>query len=158
VNDLSITFAVDQTPEQAFAAINDVRGWWSGQIEGPTDELDAEWTYTVPDLHFSKFRTTEQAVGRRVAWLVLDSYLSFTVDKQEWTGTTVAFDIAERDGRTQVTFTHQGLQPDHECFDVCANAWGAYIGGSLRDLIVSGAGAPNSYEGEKALTSRTGDR
>ena len=39
------TFTVDRTPEEVFAAINDVRGWWSGNIEADTGALGAEFTY-----------------------------------------------------------------------------------------------------------------
>jgi len=50
------TFTVDQTPEEAFAAINDVRGWWSGEFEGSTDKLNDEFTYRYEDLHRSSRR------------------------------------------------------------------------------------------------------
>jgi hypothetical protein len=81
---LAITFTVDQTPEQAFAAINNVRGWWSGNIEGNTDKLGDEWAYRYKDIHYSKQRITELIPGKKVVWLVEDGYLNFVEDKTEW--------------------------------------------------------------------------
>ena len=77
------TFTVDQTPEEAFAAINDVRGWWSGNIEGSTNKLGDEWTYRYKDIHYSKQKITELIPGKKVVWHVLDSYLNFIEDKTE---------------------------------------------------------------------------
>ena len=39
-----------------------------------------------------------------------------------------------------------GLVPEFECFDNCSNAWGFYINGSLRDLIITGKGEPNQKQ------------
>ena len=147
------TFTVDQTPQEAFAAINNVRGWWSGEIEGSTDKLGDEFTYRYEDVHYSKQRITESIPGKRVAWLVLDGYLNFVQDKSEWKGTQVTFDISEKGDQTEIQFTHRGLVPEYECFDVCSNAWGFYINGSLRSFIATGAGQPNlndKVDGEKA--------
>lgn len=64
-------------------------------------------------------------------------------EQAEWRGTEIRFDLSEAEGGTQVRFTHVGLLQEHECFDVCANAWGGYIGGSLKKLITTGKGSPN---------------
>jgi len=138
------TFTVEQSPEEAFAAINDVRGWWSGDIEGTTDKLGEEFTYRYQDIHYSKQRITELVPGERVAWHVLDGFLNFTEDKTEWTGTDITFDISEKGDQTEIRFTHVGLVPAYECFDSCSSAWGFYIAGSLRDLITTGKGEPNT--------------
>jgi hypothetical protein len=140
------TFTVDQTPEEAFAAINNVRGWWSGDIEGSTDKLGDEFTYRYQDVHYSKQKITESLPGKKVVWLVLDSSLDFIADKSEWNGSQITFEIAKKGDKTEVHFTHVGLVPDHECYGACSNAWGSYINGSLRSLIATGKRQPNQKE------------
>jgi hypothetical protein len=140
------TFTVDQTPEEVFAAINNVRGWWSGEIEGSTDKLGDEFTYRYEDIHYSKQRITESIPGQKVVWHILDSYLKFVADTTEWNGTDVTFEISEKDGKTEVRFTHVGLVPEYECFENCSSAWGFYINSSLKSLISTGKGDPNEKE------------
>ena len=134
----STTFTVDQSPEEAFAAINNVRGWWSGEIEGNTDKLGDEFTYRYADVHRSKQKITALIPGKKVVWHVVDANLNFTQDKTEWIGTDIVFDIAKKGDKTEVRFTHVGLVPKFECFDSCSNGWSFYIRGSLRNLITTG--------------------
>ncbi len=144
----TITFAVDQTPEEAFAAINNVRGWWSGEIEGSTDNLGDEFTYRYKDVHYSKQEITELIPDTKVVWLVLDSYLNFAKDKTEWMGTEIVFEVSKKGDKTEIRFTHLGLVPEYECFKACSNAWDFYINSSLKSLITTGKGAPNQKEKE----------
>jgi hypothetical protein len=142
----STTFIVDETPEEAFAAINNVRDWWSGNIEGSTNKLGDEWTYRYKDIHYSKQKITEFIPGKKVVWLVLDSYLNFIEDKTEWNGTKITFEIGKKGDKTEVRFDHLGLTPEVECYDACSNAWGGYVNSSLRNLITKGKGQPNRKE------------
>ena len=97
-------------------------------------------------MHYSKQKLVEVVPGRKVVWLILDAWLSFTEDKSEWNGTKVTFDVSKNGDKTEVRFTHEGLVPQYECFDKCSNAWGFYINGSLRSLITTGKGNPNQKE------------
>jgi uncharacterized protein YndB with AHSA1/START domain len=139
------TFTVDQSPEEVFTAINNVRGWWAGEIEGSTDKLGAEFDYRYGSIHYSKQKVTEFQPDKRVVWEVLDSSLNFLKDKHEWDGTRITFDIAEKAKKTEVRFAHVGLLPDIECYDACSNAWGALVKESLRNLITKGVGK-NPFE------------
>jgi len=136
-------FTVDQTPAEAFAAINNVRGWWSGNIEGSTDKLGDEFTYRYEDVHYSKQKITELIPGKKVVWLVIDSQLNFVDHKSEWKGTTITFEITKKADKTEFRFTHVGLVPDYECYGACSNAWGSYINGGLRSLITTVKGQPS---------------
>lgn len=137
------TITVDATPEQAFAAINDPRGWWSQTITGVTDQLGAEFEYSVEGIHYSKIRVVELVPGERVVWRVDEGWLSFIEDTTEWDDTEIRFDIRRAGAGTEVRFTHVGITPEVECFEICNTAWGSYVGNSLNRLIDTGTGNPN---------------
>jgi predicted dinucleotide-binding enzyme len=145
MNDQNFTtgFTVDRTPEEVFAAINNVRGWWTGEIEGSTDKPGAEFTYRYKDFHYSKQKITELIPGKKVVWRVVEASLNFVEDRTEWNGSEITFHISKQGDKTEVRFTHVGLVPEHECYNACSNAWGSYINGSLRSLITTGKGEPN---------------
>jgi hypothetical protein len=145
-NSYTTSFVVDQTPEDVYMAINNVRGWWSEEIEGKTDELHAEFFYHYKDVHLSKLMIVELIPKKKVVWFVRDNYFNFVEDKTEWKGTKIIFEIAKEGEKTQLTFTHHGLVPAQECYKVCRDAWTSYIQGSLRDLITTGEGKPNAKE------------
>ena len=145
--DFTTTIVVDQSPKQVFDAINNVRGWWSEEIEGGTEKLNDIFLYHYKDVHLSKMKLIEVVPNKKVVWLVLDNHFSFIKDETEWVGTKVIFEIMEKDGKTQLHFTHEGLVPQYECYDICNEGWTNYIRNSLYKLITTGKGEPNPKEG-----------
>jgi uncharacterized protein YndB with AHSA1/START domain len=147
------TILVDQSPEDVFKAVNNVRGWWSEEIDGNTEKPGAEFKFHYQDLHHSTHKITEFVPGKKVVWHVLDAQINFVKDKNEWNGTDVVFEISKKDNKTELRFTHVGLVPAIECYGQCSGAWGFYINESLRNLITTGEGQPNKKEngtGKKA--------
>jgi hypothetical protein len=150
----STTFSVDRSPDAVFRAINDVRGWWSEAIQGDADRLGAQFRFRDGDLHRSTQKVARFIPGKKVVWHVIDSRVNFVHDKSEWLGTDIVFEIARREDRTELRFTHVGLVPAIECYGSCSGAWSFYINESLRSLITTGAGKP--IRKEQALPARVG--
>ena len=134
------TFTTVHTPLEAFDAINNVRAWWDGEIDGESHKLGDVFSYRYGEIHRSTQRVTESVPGERVVWHVDEAFLNFTSDPAEWVGTSIVFDITTTDdGATEVRFTHRGLLPTVECFDICSTTWGHLIGESLRKSIAAPA-------------------
>ena len=139
------SFTVEQNPDEVFTAINNVRGWWSGEITGETNKAGAEFTYRYKNMHKSTQKVTEFVPGKKVVWHVTDAELTFVKDKAEWIGTDIVFEIARKDGKTELRFTHVGLVPAFECYGGCSGAWGALVDGNLRKLIATGNNQPDAF-------------
>ena len=143
--DFKTSFTVDQSPEEVFRAINNVRGWWSGTIDGDAGRLGAEFTYRYRNFHRSKQQVTELIPAKRVAWHVTDADLSSFTNKAEWIGTDILFEIVKKGDKTELHFTHAGLVPAFQCYGSCSGAWGALINTNLRNLVTTGKNQPDLF-------------
>ncbi|HEY0611544.1 MAG TPA: hypothetical protein VGD35_17855 [Chitinophaga sp.] len=101
-SDFTTTILVDQTPKEAFNAINNVRGWWSEEIEGSTEKLNDVFNYHFEDIHRCQLKIIEVIPDTKVVWLVMDNYFKPGIfagasrnlpGKSEWTGTKIIFGI-----------------------------------------------------------------
>jgi len=147
--DYTVSFTFDKSPEEIFKAVTNPRAWWGERIEGATEKQGDEFTFEVPDTHYSKQRLIEVIPNRHVTWLVIESNLTFLKQRDEWTGTKIVFDITKEGDKTKLTFTHFGLRPDVECYNFCAPGWDQYVKGSLVQFIQTGIGAPFAVVEEK---------
>ena len=134
------SFKVDRPAAEVFAAINDVRNWWTGKISGKSDQVGREFTYRYQDFHKSVQKVTELVPGRKVVWQVTDAELNSFKKTDEWNGTTISFELAESGKGTEVRFTHEGLLPSCQCYADCSEAWTFLVTDSLKSLITTGKG------------------
>ena len=126
------SFNSSKTPEEIFSLLLDVEQWWSGlygeTINGKSEKVNDEFTFNAGGgAHYSKQKLIDLIPNKRVAWLVTDSNLNFLRDTGEWIDTKISFDISGEENKTNVTFTHEGLVPQFECYDGCSGAWTKYI-------------------------------
>lgn len=155
--DFTTSLVVDQSVEKVFNAINNVRGWWSENIEGETDQLNSEFTHRDRYLHVT-FKIT-QLTSQKIVWDVVHSHCNmFLENLHEWEGTRIVFEITKKTNKTEIQFTHQGLEPQFECYKVCSKAWGYFITTSLKNFIETGKGDPISTADASFTTSITIDK
>jgi hypothetical protein len=126
------SFKSSKAPEEVFRLLLDIEQWWSGlheeTIKGKSQKVNDEFTFNAGGgAHYSKQKLIELVPDKRVVWLVTDSKLNFLSDTGEWIDTRICFDITTEENKTKVTFTHDGLVPQIECYNGCAGAWTKYL-------------------------------
>ena len=145
--DYTTAITVDKDISSAFNSIKNFRAWWSEEIEGNTDKVGETFFYHYKDVHLCKIKLIEMDTDKKLVYLVTDNEFNFTKDKTEWINTKLIFDLSADGNKTKIVFTHDGLVPEYECYNVCNDAWTSYIQGSLKNFIETGTGKPNGKEG-----------
>ena len=72
---------VEKSVSEVFNAINNVSAWWHGEIVGTANKLDDEFAYRMKDIHYSNQKVIELVPNKKIVWLVTDSQLNFTNNK-----------------------------------------------------------------------------
>jgi hypothetical protein len=139
-NNFTYSSTSSKTAAAIFELLLHIDQWWSGQygetIKGESKKINDEFTFKAGGgAHYSKQKLAELIPNKRITWLVTDSALSFLKDTSEWTGTKICFDISTEDNKTKVTFTHDGLVPQMECYEACSGGWTKYLGQLEQKLI-----------------------
>ena len=141
-SDFSARFLVNENAEKIFAAILQVRDWWGKDIEGSTTMLNDEFIFRAGEVHVSTQKVIELIPFQKITWLVTDSSLNFLKNKSEWTGIKIYFEITPVQSQSQLTFTHQGLLPEIECYEACSTAWSQILESGLLQFIRTGIANP----------------
>lgn len=139
--DYTTSIAVNATAQEAFNAILDVTRWWSEDMEGTTNKRNDVFTVYFGEVYVT-CKVGQLAAGKKISWKCTDCNKPFLENVKEWKGTVMEWDISEMGKKTEIIFTHIGLTPEIECYEVCADAWGGYIKNSLAKLITTGKGKP----------------
>ncbi len=143
-SDYTIDVVVERTPHDVYEAIIDIPAWWVTPIHGSNSAVGDEFSLEVSDTHACAMRVAQLVADRRIVWRVTRSRMTFVSEQEEWVGTDITFEVLPEGDGSRVRFTHVGLSPADECYEVCSAAWGHSIRSSLRALLTTGQGQPSS--------------
>jgi hypothetical protein len=139
IESFTATIEVAKSPQDVFNCIKEVPKWWSKDFEGNSTKPDDEFVIHHPERHYSKQKLVEVIPDKKIAWLVTESKLNWIKkDQAEWTNTKMIFEIIRQGDKTILHFTHEGLVPEKECFEMCSKGWSMVIKDWLFHYITIG--------------------
>jgi hypothetical protein len=138
-DNFSYSLKTSKTAHEVFELLLDIEQWWSGlfaeTINGKSQNVNDEFTFKAGGgVHYSKQQLIELIPHKKIVWLVTDCNLSFLNKTNEWNGTKIRFDLTGDEKSTTITFTHEGLVPQIECYENCSSAWTGYLANLKKKL------------------------
>lgn len=125
-------FETTKTAHEVYELLLDIKKWWSGLYEetitGKSKKTGDTFNFKAGGgVHDTTQKLIELVPDKKIVWLVTEANLNFISDPKEWINTKLHFDIESNGNKTKVTFTHEGLIPEIECYNNCSAAWTGYL-------------------------------
>jgi len=135
-------------PARVFGALTtEVDKWWT------TSADDASVVGKSATFRFDKSYQTmfvkDLVPERRVVWDCVEHADKALSVHDEWVGTTLIWKIEPALRGSRLTFVHQGLVPQLECYEICEGGWNHYVD-SLKDYLETGTGDPYQHSAKRS--------
>ena len=139
-NNFSSSISAKISADEAIKKISNLPEWWGITFSGNSEKQNDQFIVKMSGDSFFNMTVAELIPDKRVVWLVTDCNMPWFTDKKEWANTKLIFDLSENNGITELTFTHEGLTPDIECYKDCEEGWTHWIKTSLFSYFTTGKG------------------
>lgn len=145
MNDFQCKVQINADPKKVYEATSEQHGlanWWTSDCDlEPKEGTKATFrfgeTYTV--------MLIEKLIPhKQIRWKCVDHrHMDDSLTKHnEWVNTNLIFDLKGSDGGTELAFTHQGLNEDLQCYQICQERWSHFLKKSLKSYLETGQGEP----------------
>jgi Activator of Hsp90 ATPase homolog 1-like protein len=139
-NSLTLSFTAKISTHEALDKISNVSQWWGVGFEGIAKQQGDHFIVKMGSGAYFNCTVTELIPDKKMVWTVDECYMPWYSDKQEWKDTRMIFELFKNEGETRLTFTHEGLTPDVECYKDCKPGWTHWITRSLFSYLTTGKG------------------
>jgi len=136
-------FWVAAIPEFVYRAITgEIHKWWT-ELSNKALQVGDKLTVQFEDKTSWSMVVTEAVENQSLVWQVIEANhdLQNISTKNEWKGTTIKWNIKENKSGSKILFTHEGLVPALECYNICEGGWEFFLE-SLKNYLNSGKGTP----------------
>ncbi|MBP1164946.1 hypothetical protein JOE44_001830 [Chryseobacterium sp. PvR013] len=144
VEDYIHEIEVNSTADRIYHALTqEIPLWWTELFEGSSSEAGNLFTIRFGDQIHKTMRVKELIHNTKIVWWVEDSLIALPELKNqtEWIGTTIVWEMEQKENSSVLMLTHIGLNPNIECYEICSNGWRQFLG-SLTKFLETGEGTP----------------
>jgi len=136
-NEIKFTTTIKAPPEKIMEALmqeEHIQKWWTNEAK----VIDGKGVFGFSDHGDTEARFDMERHDNKVVWKCTKSSMAGT---NAWEGTTVTFVLTPEANSTRLDFLQSGYR-ESPCYQVCNDAWGFFVGTSLKQYLETGKGSP----------------